>query len=192
MRRVWIIVALCSLLAVPLYAADIYWDQSPSAEPTVTDKDFTYTYGDFKRAKSLGQMDVYDSGERLRLDDEVEAGTQAAVPAPARSRDVIDLPQRAPATVTRPAAPIRRNRATIQPAQQEVAPSQVEPTVHPQAPAPTVRPDDAQGEPRRPIPVPAIAEEPAKTEPKKLPWGRTDLKPNNGPSTEFQWGKRPK
>jgi hypothetical protein len=192
MKRVLTIAALCSLLAVPLHATDIFWDQSQPADPTVTDKDFKHTYGDFKRAKSLEQMDIYDSGERMRLDDETEAETRTAAPAPTRSRDVIDLPQTAPSASTQPApaAPTRRVRSTIQPAQRDLAPSQVEPVVHPDAPA--VRPV-LPDETKKPVPVPAIAEEPAKTEPKRLPWGQTDPKADNGgPSTKFKWGERPK
>jgi hypothetical protein len=191
MKRVLTIAALCSLLAVPLYATEIFWDQSQPADSTITDKDFKFKYGDFKRAKSLGQMDIYDSGERMSLDDETEVEAQPAAPAPTRSRDVIDLPQTAPSARTQPApaAPTRRVRSTVEPAQRDLAPSQVEPAVQPDTA--TVRPL-LPDETRKPVPVPAIAEEPAKTEPKRLPWGQTEPKADNGgTATKFKWGERP-
>lgn len=188
MKRVLIIAALCSLLAVPLYAADIYWDQDQRADATITDKDFKFNYSDFKRSKSLEQMDIYDSGERMKLDDQWEAEAPAAAPRANRSQDVIDLPQTTPSTVNRPIEPTRRVRPAIQPAQREVTPSRVEPTVHPEPPATS---PVAPHEMRKPVPVPAIAEEPAKTEPKRLQWGQTNTKANNEASTnKFKWGER--
>lgn len=189
MKRVLIVAALCSLLAVPLYAADIYWEPGTPADPTITDKDFKFEYGGSRPSKSLEQMNIYDSGERERPDVEAPQQAPGTTARPARTRDVIDLPQTAPPATSRPIEPARRVRQTIQPARRTVPATQVAPVSEPQAPAvKPVVPDET----KRPVPVPAIAEEPAKTEPKRLPWGQDEPKTDTGAASKFKWGERPK
>jgi hypothetical protein len=188
MKRVLFLGVLCSLLAFPLHATEIFWDESPPADPTITNKDFNFKYGSFKPAKSLEQMDVYDSGERLKLDYEIEAEKAAMAPVTARTDDTVDLPQSSSPAITRP-EPTRRTRSTIAPARREATPSRVEPAVHPET---SVSSPDMPEEVRRPVPVPAIAEEPVKTEPKKLQWGQTETKPSSEPQAKFKWGEKPK
>jgi hypothetical protein len=188
MKRVLFLGVLCSLLAFPLHATEIFWDETPPSDPTITDKDFSLKYGSFKPAKSLEQMDVYDSGELLKLNYEIEAEKAMTPPTSERSSDVVDLPLSSPPAITRP-EPTRRTRSTVAPAQREATPSRVEPAVRPETP---VAKPDIPEETRRPVPVPAIAEEPVKTEPKKLQWGQQDTKPLAEPTTKFKWGEKPR
>jgi hypothetical protein len=188
MKRMLFVGALCSLLAFPLHATEIFWDQSPPSDPTVSAKDFSHKYGSFTPAKSLEQMDVYDSGERLKLDYEIEAERAAAAGTAERRSDVVDLPQSSPRAITQPAT-TRRTRSTVEPARREVTPSRVEPAVHPETP---VTKPEIPEETKRPVPVPAIAEEPTKTEPKRLQWGQPEGKPAAESPSKFQWGDRPK
>jgi hypothetical protein len=188
MKRILLIGALCSLLAFPLHATDIFWDQTTPADPTVTDKDFSHKYGSFTPTKSLEQMDVYDSGERLKLDYEIEAERAVAPPTPSRGSDVV-MPQTAPPVTTTQPAPTRRTPSTVAPTRRETTPPRVAPAASDEAPI--TRPDIPE-ETKRPTPVPAISEEPTKTEPKKLEWGQKEAKPSSEPQTKFQWGDRPK
>ena len=188
MKRILFLSLVCSLLAFPLHASEIFWDENPPPDPTITNKDFSFKYGSFKPAKSLEQMDVYDSGKLLKLDYEIEAEKAMLPRTSERSGDVVDLPQSPAPAVTRP-EPTRRTRSTVSPARREATPSQVEPVVHPESPV--TKPSGTE-ELKRPVPVPAIADEPGKTEPKKLPWGQQDTKSSSETQTKFKWGEKPK
>ncbi len=188
MKRVLFLGVLCSLLAFPLHAAEIFWDESPPSDPTITDKDFNFKYGSFKPAKSLEQMNVYDSGELLKLDYEIEAEKAMTPPVTAQSSDAVDLPQSSSPAITRP-EPTRRTRSTVAPARREETPSRVEPAVHPDT---SVTRPDVSEETKRPVPVPAVADEPVKTEPKKLQWGQPEKTPSSEPQAKFKWGEKPK
>jgi hypothetical protein len=202
MKRLLLLGLILLSGAAALHATEIFWDQSPPPEPTVTSDDFKMKYGSFKPAQSLEQREVYDSGQVPDLDMGKPEPERTPVAQPIRSRDTIDTPrptERSRETTTpawpvnrtkkQPAAPATSGGVEPAPARVEPAPSRVEPAMAPEEPAaPRTAPPAV--EPRRGTPVPAVDVEPAQPEPKKLPWGQEEPQPSTDQQNrKFKWGE---
>jgi hypothetical protein len=192
MKRLLLLGFICLVFAVPVHAAEIYWDEAPPADPIITDADFTANFRGPKSAKSLEKMDVYDSGEVLELDYE-KLENQPVAPAPARAlaEPAVDRPS--PERRVEPAPPRStiRTKRTPAPASsgEETAPPRVEPSVMPSLPAPPVS-DTPDLQIQRGTPVPAVGGEPTEPEPKRTPWGAEETKPGgDSQNGRFKWGQ---
>jgi hypothetical protein len=193
MKRLLLLGFVILTFAAPLHATEIFWDESPPPDPTITSDDFKHKYERFTPAKSLEQKEVYDSGEVPDI-EEIKGETEAPiVPRPTRSRDTVDTPR--PPDRSRdvaPAPPVTRTKrqpAAPSPAAVEPAPTRVAPALAPDEPtAQGVEPDAV--EPRRGTPVPAVGGEPTQPEPKKMPWGQEENKTSADQANgKFKWGQ---
>lgn len=185
MKRIILLGIACLLLTVPAHATQVFWDQSPPADPVITDSDFKYDYSSDPRS-TAGQPQIYDSGEILEvepLSDEDAAPRQVR---PRTERSTVETPRRTePPAVREPSS--RRTR-TVAPRRPEPAGTRVEPTVEPVRPGP--KSDTPEPQIKRGTPVPASGQEEVKPEQKKLPWGREGAKPSAGQTqSKFQWGQ---
>ncbi|MBI5568610.1 MAG: hypothetical protein HY914_01560 [Desulfomonile tiedjei] len=191
MKRFILLGLLCVVFAVPVHAAEIFWDGNPPPDAEITDKDFTFKYPDPIRDKDPSQPEIYDSGELPDLGPGLDEAERQPAPAPREPR-TIERP-RSPEPPTVAPAP-RRRPATVEPRRgqgegnslekdlQRIKPSVEQPVVNPKSDFPSV--DTKPGSP-----VPVTGQDEPKAEPKKLPWGK-DEPPTAEPQTKFPWGQK--
>ena len=193
MKRFILLGLLCVVFAVPVHAAEIFWDGNPPADPEITDKDFTFKYPDpIPADRAPNQPEIYDSGEVMDLGPGLDEPEREPEEAPREPRTI--QRQRSPEPATVAPAP-RRRSTTVEPRRrrgegtsieqdlQRIKPSVEQPVVTPKSDTPP-----ADVKPLTPVPV--TGQEEPKAEPKKLPWGKDEQPPAAEPQGKFPWGQK--
>lgn len=147
-------------------AQQIYWDPGEQLDGTITEKDFDFTLEEPERPKSLIELEVYDSGE-IDVSDMEEPAPEVAPPI--RPRSTVESPA-ARETPRQPRS--RLPRSLRQEQSTERAPKA-----------------SVQQQKRRGTPVPAVAGQEDKAEPKKMEWGKVEVKTVE-PKSKLQWGRQ--
>jgi len=160
-----ILAASMLLISSPLgicYAGSIYWDRNETRNDALTDKEAPKLEMD-KQAKSLGKLEVYDTGDVEDSVEDLYDQTEPVARPPAQPRSSVESPSSDQPSSRRSPATSRREDSR---------------------PAASAKPSDK----KRGTTSATVSGQEDKSQGTKMKWGRVEVKPV-GPKKQLQWGR---